>query len=120
VGTRDVQAQGDNDNCHLQARPFTFVGDETECGGVEGSRIVTAAWLGGMGLPDNGEPNTTAATLADSSSKNTGVPTTEVPRGVGLAELDNIAINGDLIEQGNGIADGDDRHDHDDERRRDR
>jgi hypothetical protein len=43
----------------LQAVPFTFVGTAAQCGGVAGSRIVTAAWLGGIGLPDNGGPNAT-------------------------------------------------------------
>jgi hypothetical protein len=46
---------GDN----VQAVPFEFVGTAAQCGGVAGSRIVTAAWLGGMGLPDNGGPNAT-------------------------------------------------------------
>lgn len=44
----------DNDNDHkLKAVPFAFIGTAEECGGPAGSRIVTAAWLGGMGLPDN-------------------------------------------------------------------
>jgi len=48
----------------LRAVPFVFVGAEGECGEIApgvpypaGSRIVTAAWLGGMGLPDNGGDN---------------------------------------------------------------
>jgi hypothetical protein len=46
----------DNDNDGgLEAEPFVFVGSASQCGGVAGSRIVTAAWLGGMGLPDNGD-----------------------------------------------------------------
>jgi hypothetical protein len=44
----------------LRAVPFVFVGSASECG-VAGSNIVTAAWLRGMGLPDNGQPNTTSA-----------------------------------------------------------
>lgn len=40
----------------LQARPWIFVGTVANCG-VNGSRIVTAGWLGGMGLPDNGGAN---------------------------------------------------------------
>jgi hypothetical protein len=46
----------------LQADPFVFVGKAGECGEVApgvpypaGSNIVTAAWLGGAGLPD--DPN---------------------------------------------------------------
>src|SRR5439155_844865 len=42
------------------AVPFTFVGTAAECApSPAGSRIVTAAWLGGMGLPDNGGPSAT-------------------------------------------------------------
>ena len=51
-----------------QANPWIFVGKTGDCGTVgqtttpypPGSRIVTSAWLGGMGLPDNGGPNTGA------------------------------------------------------------
>ena len=53
------RAAADNDN-QLQAVPFTFVGTAAQCGGMAGSRIVTAAWLGGMGLPDNGGQNATS------------------------------------------------------------
>jgi len=48
------RAAADNENSSLQAVPFTFVGTADQCGGPAGSRIVTAAWLGGMGLPDAG------------------------------------------------------------------
>ena len=43
----------------LSAVPFEFVGAAGDCGNgyAAGSRIVTAAWLGGMGLPDNGGQN---------------------------------------------------------------
>jgi hypothetical protein len=39
--------------------PFEFVGKAGDCGPgyPAGSRIVTAKWLRGMGLPDNGGPN---------------------------------------------------------------
>jgi len=48
---------GDN---KVQAVPFTFVGTAAQCApSPAGSRIVTAAWLGGMGLPDNGGMNAT-------------------------------------------------------------
>jgi hypothetical protein len=40
-----------------QAREFTFVGTAAQCGGTAGSNIVTASWLAGMGLPDDGSPN---------------------------------------------------------------
>jgi hypothetical protein len=48
-----------------QAEPFVFIGTAAECGGPAGSHIVTAAWLGGMGLPDNGGPNGVPATAND-------------------------------------------------------
>jgi hypothetical protein len=60
-------ALGDDDHGRgprLQADPFVFVGKAGECGEVAGrpwpagSNIVTSAWLGGMGLPDNGGGNT--------------------------------------------------------------
>jgi hypothetical protein len=49
------------DEDQLNAVPFTFVGKAADCAPSQpGSRIVTARWLGGMGLPDNGGDNTTA------------------------------------------------------------
>src|SRR6202162_4322270 len=61
---------GDDGNDHrLQAVPFAFVGTAEQCGGPTGSRIVTSAWLGGMGLPDNGGDNTTAANVATNPNK---------------------------------------------------
>lgn len=48
-----------DENNGLRAVPFEFVGAAGDCGPTPGSRIVTAAWLGGMGLPDNGGPNAT-------------------------------------------------------------
>jgi hypothetical protein len=68
MGPRPVRAD-DTDRRRLRATPFVFVGTADECG-VAGSRIVTAAWLGGMGLPDNGGQNTTAADLATNPNKN--------------------------------------------------
>jgi hypothetical protein len=52
----------------LRAVPFEYVGKAGDCGAgyPAGSRIVTAAWLGGMGLPDNGGAN--AATPTDPHS----------------------------------------------------
>lgn len=56
------------------ANPFTFVGREDDCASPPtvpdypaGSRIVSAAWLGGMGLPDNGGSN--VAIGADAPNK---------------------------------------------------
>ena len=66
--TRAVRA-GDDEG-RLAATPFAFVGTEEQCGGNAGSRIVTAAWLRGLGLPDSGELNTTVDNLATSPSKN--------------------------------------------------
>jgi hypothetical protein len=63
-------AAADNDN-GLRAVPFEFVGTAAQCGDPAGSRIVTAAWLNGMGLPDNlglNNNNTTAAARADQRS----------------------------------------------------
>jgi hypothetical protein len=58
--------QVSNDDHSPNANPFTFVGREDQCdpegGYPAGSRIVSAAWLGGMGLPDNGGTNTVSAT----------------------------------------------------------
>ena len=54
------RAAADNSDTPIQAVPFTFVGTAADCApSSAGSRIVTAAWLGGMGLPDNGGPNAT-------------------------------------------------------------
>lgn len=59
VGLVPGAAVADDDN-QVQAVPFTFVGTAVQCApSPAGSRIVTAAWLGGMGLPDNGGPNAT-------------------------------------------------------------
>src|SRR5258705_13113560 len=62
--TSDAVAQG-----RLRATPFAFIGTAAECG-VAGSHIVTAAWLGGMGLPDNSGQNTTLLDLATNPNKN--------------------------------------------------
>jgi hypothetical protein len=59
VGLLPGSAVADDDN-KVQAVPFTFVGTAAECApSPAGSKIVTAAWLRGMGLPDNGGPNAT-------------------------------------------------------------
>ncbi|HET7363050.1 MAG TPA: hypothetical protein VFJ70_05685 [Burkholderiales bacterium] len=53
-------ADDDDGNGKLKAEPFVFIGDSGDCGTLAtgepspaGSRIVTSAWLGGMGLPDD-------------------------------------------------------------------
>jgi hypothetical protein len=58
IGSSPVLALADDDD-HASAEPFTFVGAAGDCGPgyPAGSRIVTARWLKGMGLPDNGGPN---------------------------------------------------------------
>ena len=63
ITVRDAGAEGT-----LRAIPFAFIGTAAECG-VAGSHIVTAAWLGGMGLPDNGGLNTTILDLAVNQNK---------------------------------------------------
>ena len=59
------------DDDGLQAKPFTFVGAAGDCGTgyPAGSRIVTAAWLSGMGLPDNGGQNSNPANPTDNPNK---------------------------------------------------
>src|SRR5262245_14358480 len=65
-----AHADGKQDKGKLKAEPFVFVGKASDCApGPAGSRIVTAAWLGGLGLPDNGGVNTTAADLATNPNK---------------------------------------------------
>ena len=55
VATGGTAAADDN---RLAAVPFTFVGTAADCSpSPAGSQIVTAAWLAGMGLPDNGGMN---------------------------------------------------------------
>ena len=66
----------DDGNGKLTAEPFVFIGKSGDCGTLDtgapypaGSRIVTSAWLGGMGLPDNGGANTSAANFATNPDK---------------------------------------------------
>src|SRR5256885_14280696 len=54
LGPLAAFADDDDGNNKLKAVPFAFVGTAAQCGGPAGARIVTSAWLGGMGLPDNG------------------------------------------------------------------
>jgi len=58
-----LTARADDDD-RLRAVPFVFVGKAGDCGPVPGSKIVTSAWLRGMGLPDNGQSNTTLVDVA--------------------------------------------------------
>ena len=69
IASVPVRAQESGGN-NLRAIPFAFVGTADECGGPAGSRIVTAAWLVGMGLPDNGGQNTTALDVATNPNRN--------------------------------------------------
>src|SRR2546427_1993278 len=65
-----VPAFGDDDD-DLRAVPFAFVGAAGDCGTgyPAGSNIVTAAWLRGMGLPDNGGPNSNPVDPRDNPNK---------------------------------------------------
>lgn len=58
-----------DDDHGLKAVPFEFVGTADQCGGPAGSRIVTAKWLKGLGLPDNGGQNTTPSDLTTNPNK---------------------------------------------------
>jgi hypothetical protein len=65
-----TDSDGD-DNNGLRAVPFVFVGTANQCApSAAGSQIVTAAWLGGMGLPDNGGPNSNVTTPTNNPNKN--------------------------------------------------
>ena len=69
VGAATSGPAAADDNKGLSAEPFTFVGSAADCSPAPaGSRIVTAAWLGGMGLPDNGGTNGVPATRNDPHS----------------------------------------------------
>jgi hypothetical protein len=60
----DNRAPRGRDAKALQARPFVFVGAAGVCGPAPGGKIVTAGWLGGMGLPDNGAANSPSSVAA--------------------------------------------------------
>lgn len=65
-------AWADNNHGHgLKAVPFEFVGKAGDCGTnyPAGSRIVTAKWLRGMGLPDNGGQNVNPGNNQDNPNK---------------------------------------------------
>src|SRR2546428_571619 len=76
VGARQERPQGGSagssaDDDDLRAVPFAFVGAAGDCGTgyPAGSNIVTAAWLRGMGLPDNGGPNSNPVDPRDNPNK---------------------------------------------------
>ena len=63
-----------DDKDQLRAVPFTFVGTAADCAPAPaGSRIVTAAWLGGMGLPDSGGDAALNATPATRNDPHSGL-----------------------------------------------
>ena len=66
MGQMAAPALADDDR-KLEAVPFEFVGKAGDCGAAAGSRIVTAAWLKGTGLPDTDDPNTTNNTASAST-----------------------------------------------------
>jgi hypothetical protein len=55
----------------LEVRPAEFVGNVNDCadGYPAGARFVQAAWLRGIGLPDNGGPNANPADPRDNPNK---------------------------------------------------
>ena len=67
IASAPIRAQAnDDDHRNLRAVPFVFVGEPGDCGEFPlgsgtpypaGANMVTSAWLGGMGLPDNGGSN---------------------------------------------------------------
>lgn len=63
--TNPVKANDDRNRRDIAVVPSTFVGTAAQCGGTAGSRIVTAAWLTGFGLPDNGGLNGVPSTAND-------------------------------------------------------
>src|SRR3954469_300255 len=50
----DDRGNHGRDAKQLQARPFVSVDPSNSCGTQPGADIVTSAWLGGMGLADDG------------------------------------------------------------------
>jgi hypothetical protein len=54
-----MSASADDDGNRLRAEPFIFIGTAAQCApSPAGSRIVTSAWLGGMGLADAASEST--------------------------------------------------------------
>ena len=68
--------EDDDRGRRLRAQPFVFVGAPGGCGELSpgvaypaGSNIVTSAWLGGAGLPDNDGQNSTPTEPRDNPNK---------------------------------------------------
>jgi len=72
MGQMAAPALADDDR-KLEAVPFEFVGKAGDCGAAAGSRIVTAAWLKGMGLPDNGGMNSNPLDSSNNPNKRDGL-----------------------------------------------
>jgi hypothetical protein len=68
IAAMGIGARADEEE-RLRAVPWVYVGDAGDCGPgyPAGSNIVTSAWLRGMGLPDNGQDNTTVINLLTGS-----------------------------------------------------
>lgn len=68
IAAMGIGARADESG-RLRAVPFVYVGDAGDCapGYPAGSNIVTSAWLRGMGLPDDGQDNTTVINLLTGS-----------------------------------------------------
>jgi hypothetical protein len=69
VGPWATASAGDGNG--LNAHPFAFVAKAGECGAgyPAGAEVVTANWLKGMGLPDNGGLNVNTSDPADAPNK---------------------------------------------------
>jgi hypothetical protein len=65
-------ASADDPKGHFSVHPKTFVGKAGDCGTgyPAGSAIVSAEWIKGMGLPDNGGANSNPSNPADNLNKN--------------------------------------------------
>src|SRR6266849_2192825 len=72
MGQMAVPALAD-EGSGLEVVPFEFVGKAGDCGAAAGSRIVTAAWLKGMGLPDNGGMNSNPLDSSNNPNKRDGL-----------------------------------------------
>jgi len=65
-------ASADDPKGHFSVHPKTFVGKAGDCGTgyPAGSEIVTAAWMQGIGLPDNGGANSNPSDPTNNPNKN--------------------------------------------------
>jgi hypothetical protein len=57
--------------CSFRVKPVEFVGEKNECFASypAGAAFVTADWMKGMGLPDNGKPNSNPGDTRDNPAK---------------------------------------------------